>query len=183
MRHSPLLCFWQILKKLRSSTESKPKRQVNAFSIMSSSTHEPCRRERCDKDTTSRAENKINSFIFYPADANERRLPLAPAGGKHVSRIVRENLCRYKKRDLRKGGMAVSNRFWFLPWQGAASRWNGRFLSFFRLQKFINRLAMAQRSESRVKISCTLPSQHAIMKFASYWQSVAWLSTNDTTQC
>ena len=32
---------------------------------MSSPTHEPCRRERCDKDTTSRAENKINSFIFY----------------------------------------------------------------------------------------------------------------------
>ena len=89
---------------------------------MSSSTHETCQRERCDKDTTSRAENKINSFIFYPADANERRLPLAPAGGEHVLRIVRENLCRYKKRDLRKGGMAVSKRFLFLPWHGAASR-------------------------------------------------------------
>ena len=33
---------------------------------MSSSTHETCQRERCDKDTTSQAENKINSFIFYP---------------------------------------------------------------------------------------------------------------------
>ena len=58
--------FLTTFKKLRSSTLSKPKRQVNAFSIMSSPTHEPCRRERCDKDTTSRAENKINQLFFIP---------------------------------------------------------------------------------------------------------------------
>ena len=33
---------------------------------MSSPTHEPSRRERYDKGTTSRAENKIISYIFYP---------------------------------------------------------------------------------------------------------------------
>ena len=34
--HLPLLCFWRTIWSLRSSKESKPKRQVNAFSIMSS---------------------------------------------------------------------------------------------------------------------------------------------------
>ena len=58
--------FLTTFKKLRSSTLSKPKRQVNAFSIMSSPTHEPCRRERCDKGTTSRAENKIIQLFFIP---------------------------------------------------------------------------------------------------------------------
>ena len=58
--------FLTIIKNLRDSEESKPKRQVNAFSIMSSPTLEPCRRERCDKGTTSRAENKIILIIFYP---------------------------------------------------------------------------------------------------------------------
>ena len=43
--------FLTNVKNLRDSTESKPKRQVNAFSIMSSPTHEPCRRERCDKNS------------------------------------------------------------------------------------------------------------------------------------
>ena len=41
--------FLTTIKNLRDSDESKPKRQVNAFSIMSSPTHEPSRRERCGK--------------------------------------------------------------------------------------------------------------------------------------
>ena len=32
---------------------------------------------------------------------------------------------------------------------------------------------MARRSESRVKLACTLPSKQAIMKFASYWRADA----------
>ena len=40
----------EILKFARFPS-SKTKRQVNAFSIMSSPTHEPCRWERCDKSS------------------------------------------------------------------------------------------------------------------------------------
>ena len=67
--------FLTTFKKLRSSTLSKPKRQVNAFSIMSSPTHEPCRRERCGKVIQLFTISKHGMGIFVekkikPIDGN-----------------------------------------------------------------------------------------------------------------
>ena len=65
--------FLTTFKKLRSSTLSKPKRQVNAFPIMSSPTHEPSRRERCCEISANSAKkqelspkcHKINRQSLY----------------------------------------------------------------------------------------------------------------------
>ena len=75
---------------------------------MSSSTHEPCQRERCDKDTTSRAENKINSFIFYPkAQCILQCVALKVVINSELLIMNGELFALNKYRQVREGNMII----------------------------------------------------------------------------